>query len=306
MEKYTMDKLPIIEMAEISNYIVASDSYQGVFTITELETYATRPEKENDGYTTPVRLNALAVMMVSRGEMNVNIDFVSYTLKANCFLAIMPSHVFQVADFSSDFKATLLMVDKHFIEDCNPAKRSPNMTNFMLLRRNPMTVLLPEETQHITNCMNILREKIRLRTHSFHKEVMQNALIGFLLELGNIFVGKSDSIRMAPLSRKEEIMNNFLQLLFVHAKEEHGVTYYAEKLFISPQYLSLVLKELSGKSANVWIDEALMMEAKILLKSPNITVQQVADQLNFSDQSTFGKFFKKHIGLSPMEYRKSK
>ena len=62
---------------------------------------------------------------------------------------------------------------------------------------------------------------------------------------------------------------------------------------------------MTGKSANKWIDESLIVEAKILLKTPDITVQRVADLLNFSDQSTFGKFFKKHVGLSPMEFRKS-
>ena len=83
------------------------------------------------------------------------------------------------------------------------------------------------------------------------------------------------------------------------------MTFYADKLFITPQYLSLILKELTGMSANKWIDDALVAEAKVLLKAPQMTVQQVADQLHFSDQSTFGKFFKKHMGISPMEYRRS-
>ena len=94
-------------------------------------------------------------------------------------------------------------------------------------------------------------------------------------------------------------------MLFEHCKEQHVVTFYAEKLFITPQYLSLILKELTGKSANKWIADALIVEAKMLLKAPQATVQQVADILHFSDQSTFGKFFKKHMGISPMEYRKS-
>ena len=102
-----------------------------------------------------------------------------------------------------------------------------------------------------------------------------------------------------------ELFEQFLQLLFEHCKEQHVVTFYAEKLFITPQYLSLILKELTGKSANKWIDDALIVEAKMLLKAPQATVQQVADILHFSDQSTFGKFFKKHMGISPMEYRKS-
>lgn len=130
---------------------------------------------------------------------------------------------------------------------------------------------------------------------------MQNAFVGFLLEIANIFMGKKDGLLMPALSRKEELFEQFLQLLFEHCKEQHVVTFYAEKLFITPQYLSLILKELTGKSANKWIDDALIVEAKILLKAPQATVQQVADMLHFSDQSTFGKFFKKHMGISPMD-----
>ena len=67
----------------------------------------------------------------------------------------------------------------------------------------------------------------------------------------------------------------------------------------------MLLREQTGKSANKWIDDAVLMEAKMLLKTPLLSVQQVAEQLHFSDQSTFGKFFKKHIGLSPLEFRRS-
>ena len=109
----------------------------------------------------------------------------------------------------------------------------------------------------------------------------------------------------SKISRKEELLEKFLKLLFENFKEKHIVTFYAEKLFITPQYLSLILKDLTGKSANKWIDDVLIVESKIRLKAPDATVQQVADDLCFSDQSTFGKFFKKHIGISPMEYRKS-
>ena len=102
-------------------------------------------------------------------------------------------------------------------------------------------------------------------------------------------MGKEELMTAPTLSRKEELFEQFLQLLFEHCKEQHVVTFYAEKLFITPQYLSLILKELTGKSANKWIDDALIVEAKMLLKAPQATVQQVADILHFSDQSTFGK-----------------
>ena len=104
---------------------------------------------------------------------------------------------------------------------------------------------------------------MRERTHFYQKELVQNAFIGFLLDLGNIMLSKKDRLIRPTLSRKEELFEQFLQLLFEHCKEQHVVTFYAERLFITPQYLSLILKELTGKSANKWIDDALIVEAKI-------------------------------------------
>ena len=170
------------------------------------------------------------------------------------------------------------------------------MVHYMQIRKNPCAAMSAEETEHISGQFSILREKMKLRTHFFQKEALQNALVGFFIELANIFMGKKELMTAPTLSRKEELFEQFLQLLFEHCKEQHVVTFYAEKLFITPQYLSLILKELTGKSANKWIDDALIVEAKMLLKAPQATVQQVADILHFSDQSTFGKFFQEAYG----------
>jgi AraC-like DNA-binding protein len=299
-----MSQLPLIEISELLQYIVVSDTYQDMVMIADVDAQSTHAATP-DGYTIPVRLNAIFIVMVLEGSIKISIDYVPYTIATNSFVTIMPSHVIQAADSSRDFKAKLLMVDTSFFEEYKPEKRSSALTNYMQIRKHPCTLFTSEETAHIEVCFSELRKKMQLRTHAFHREVMHNSTEAFFLELGNILIAKKEILIRPSLSRKEDIMNQFLQLLFDHAKEQHVVTFYADKLFITPQYLSLILKELTGKSANKWIDEALIVEAKVLLKAPQTTVQQVADKLNFSDQSTFGKFFKKHIGLSPMEYRKS-
>jgi AraC-like DNA-binding protein len=217
----------------------------------------------------------------------------------------MPAHIIQVTELSSDFKAQLLILDKSFLENCKVHRRSPSILTYMQLRKNPCTPLSREETAHVEQCFAQLDQKLKLRTHTFYQEVVQNAIVSFLLELANIVTAKTEFMLPPVFSRREEIMNRFMHLLSEHINEQHQVTFYAEKLFITPQYLSLILKEQTGRPANKWIDDALVIEAKIRLKSPYTSIQQVAEALNFSDQSTFGKFFKKHTGLSPTEYRKS-
>jgi AraC-like DNA-binding protein len=83
--------------------------------------------------------------------------------------------------------------------------------------------------------------------------------------------------------------------------EERSIGFYADKLCLTPKYLTI--KEMSGKLAGEWIDDYVMLEAKVLLKSTNMTVQQISERLNFTTQSHFGTYFKRLAGVSPKEYR---
>ncbi|MDR1683483.1 MAG: helix-turn-helix domain-containing protein, partial [Candidatus Symbiothrix sp.] len=89
-----------------------------------------------------------------------------------------------------------------------------------------------------------------------------------------------------------------------HYKTEKQVGFYAEKLCLTPKYLSRIIKQNTGKSAHEWLDDYVMLEAKALLKSTNMTIQQISDELNFPSQSFFGKFFKREEGISPRAYKK--
>jgi AraC-like DNA-binding protein len=104
-------------------------------------------------------------------------------------------------------------------------------------------------------------------------------------------------------AKQNECVERFLELAEKHFKTERQVGFYAEKLHITPKYLSQIIKANTGKSANDWIDDYVMLEAKALLKSSKLTIQQISDELNFADQSIFGKYFKRLEGVSPKEYR---
>jgi len=101
------------------------------------------------------------------------------------------------------------------------------------------------------------------------------------------------------------LLDNFLEVLQKHYKVERGVDFYADKLCLTPKYLSTVIRQTSGKTAGEWIDEYVMLEAKALLKSTKMTIQQISDELNFPSQSFFGKYFKRLEGVPPKVYRES-
>jgi YesN/AraC family two-component response regulator len=105
-------------------------------------------------------------------------------------------------------------------------------------------------------------------------------------------------------SKQKTLVKIFLNLVHTHCKEERGLNFYADKLHITPKHLSKVIKENSNMSAAAWIDNSVVLEARAMLKSTNMTIQQISEELNFSSQTFFGKFFKRVVGVSPKEYRR--
>ena len=108
-----------------------------------------------------------------------------------------------------------------------------------------------------------------------------------------------------PRTRQEEIFQRFISEVETYYRRERSVKFYADLLCISPKYLSSVIYKVSQKLAGEWIDAYVILEAKTLLKSERLTVQQISERLNFPNQSFFGKFFKRCSGMSPKEYMNS-
>lgn len=298
------DNLPVVEIAKLSEAVGNDHKFTEDLALIEIgyKSSILYPCKEQQ---IPIRLKGLTLVLVTHGCLRLSVDYVDYEVRSNSLLVITADRIVQFNKKSSDMRGVCIVISKAFLDMMNPMRTPPSMLRYLFVKNNPCLSLNKSELSLLEQACRTVRNKLYLSGHNYHKEVVQVALFSLLLEVGNVLQNKQCDVQTTQLSRKEELMEQFLHLLFEYVKEKHLVTFYAGKLFITPQYLSSVLNELSGKSANKWIDEALIAEAKLLLKTPQVTVQEVADMLHFSDQSTFGKFFKKHVGLSPTEYRKS-
>ena len=117
-------------------------------------------------------------------------------------------------------------------------------------------------------------------------------------EVGSIKVSQE-----AGNSRKRTVFEQFMKLVSENYSEHRRMDFYADKLCLTPKYLSKMVKEISGKSAPEWIDSYVMLEAKQLLKYSDMPVKEIVYRLNFTNQTVFYKYFKAHSGMTPTEYR---
>ena len=106
--------------------------------------------------------------------------------------------------------------------------------------------------------------------------------------------------------RQTELFHRFASLLHEHCSQEREVSFYADKLCISTRYLSTIVHNIAHTSAKRFIDHAVILEIKMMLQSTDLSVQEIAYRMKFPDQSYLGRFFKKHTGESPTEYRNNK
>ena len=136
----------------------------------------------------------------------------------------------------------------------------------------------------------------------FRQQQAYNYLQSLLMWLFNTIQEKTASKK--PYSRKQVLFYQFLQLVREHSAQEHQVAFYADKLCITPRYLNEVIAQhIHGKTPKQLIEEQLTAEIKVLLNDPKLSITEIALHFNFPGQSYLSRFFKKHTGLSPKDYR---
>lgn len=245
----------------------------------------------------------MGFMFIISGEIELSLDYMNYRFTENNWVELNPSSDVKLLNFSNNLGAYILMASESFILDTLLDKKPIPISHFVDARESPHLEITEEEMKALKASGDRILHYLRIE-HNYKKDMLHNTFYNFILEASNIFRNR-DTVRkhITNLSRKESIIRDFLLLVEQNAMTEHNPAFYSDKLCISTQYLSIILKETTGHTANFWIAKKITAHAKIMLRTPNLTIKEITDKLHFADQSSFGKFFKKHTGMSPKKYR---
>lgn len=250
----------------------------------------------------PFSFNGIVFVLCLKGEGRLRIDLKEYNSKENSMLTILPNQIVEPIDNSDDFFIELLafssdyLVDIFVLKDFNlPGKIS----------QSPMLNISEKDIQNLLKYHSFIIEIFNNKKESIHFELIIKGLLhSLLMELVIIYTELGDrEVKRKTSRRREDIVKIFLELLKDHYKEGRSASYYADKMFITPKYLSATLKKVTGRSINAWIEDAVILGTKILLKSTNLTILQISEELNFPNSSYFNRFFKKNTGITPGDYR---
>lgn len=289
-------KFTILTVADL---IKGSDtvSYNGEVVVTKLRDCLVFIEYLEK----PIYVNAFAYFFVMSGTAMLNIDGTDYSLDGDKFVTLTPLHLGYFHDVSEDFDCVLALMTKKFVDEIPIYIVQNRIVNGIQRHSDPVMDITDRDRTVLLGCLDLLSRDISDFSHKFRFEKVRSSVIRFYLELDNVYDVERTEL---SLSRYGRILRSFMGLLMDNFRTQHLVSFYADALNLSPQHLTLVIKSQTGRTVRDFIDEMLYGEARNLLLDSSLSIQQIADALNFSDQSAFTKFFKRQSLTTPQLYRR--
>lgn len=247
----------------------------------------------------PRKLQRAAIVLCSSGSCRIKINLEELEVKAPQLITLMPGQIFELLSDMETLEGYVISLSKKFIDKVNlPGWQY----QYMKMYNHPITNINQEMLTSLSIFYTILHRAATNEQNPFRLQIIENLISIFYY--GGVSSFKTDID--THMEHKNHIVANFLELVQQNYREQRLIQYYAGRLCITPKYLSKLVKEHTGRAATDWIEQHVILEARALLQSSDLSIQQIATLLNFPNQSFFGKYFKRATGVSPKQYRTAK
>ena len=248
----------------------------------------------------PVRLRATTVLVCLKGEIDCNINLRNFLITENHMLVNFAGDIITI-NRAKDIAGYAIIISEEYLQQIQLDFRFRAQSYISLRENGPISVPI-EELRFLKPYYTLLKKNME----DGNSEVIK----GLALALSHTIISLMKRFQHRPVlesehnePRAQQLFDKFMKLLGDYHTKEKSLKFYADKMFLTPKYVSGMIKAYSGKSALAWINEYVVLEAKMMLRYTDMTVQEIAYSLNFPTQSAFGKYFKQQAGCSPKNYR---
>lgn len=248
----------------------------------------------------PVRLKCEIMALCMEGEIEASVNLNHITVNKNDIITLMPGSIFQINDLNGDLKIYFVGFSSKYVENNDKAKILLDAIYSTLGK--PKISLSDEGAMMTEKYFKLLIDIYEMSDEKLKLEIADNIFADTHKGISLIYKKKTDNENITS-SKSEQLCKAFTQLVMQHYKDNRNVAWYAEKLGITHAHLCSIIKQSTGKTCADIISSMVIMDAKSQLKSTHQSIQVISDSLNFANMSFFGKYFKRHVGMSPLEYR---
>ena len=248
----------------------------------------------------PCHIKAGVFVLCTRGTVRATINLSEYTITHNDFVTVLPGSFIQIHEVSSDTRVCFAGFSSEFISRVSYVETYLDFLPMIL--DNPIMALQEEVAQLYRNAFSLLIRAYSLPNTLDNKEILMSIFTIFFQGVGELYK-RCKPTTNEPIKREHELYRQFIQLLMTHYTQEHEVSFYAKKCGVTPAHFSGAIRKASGHSPLAIITGIIIMNAKAQLKSTRLPVKEIAFSLGFNNLSFFNKYFRKHVKMTPQEYR---
>ena len=303
MERYHV--VNIRELKHLSQGSIVNDNLSDDLFIAEMHY-----ESKMDIIEYPCRFHGYMAFFCIKGEFEVEINLKKFTIRKDSMFIYTPGNIVRVTNIDPREKESVHFVVVAISEDLMSSTRfdfSKLYNESLRLLESPCVVINENERGLYRKYFDLIQEVSKMRMPNMRESV--TALISSIFYLmGAMWTDRLTAAKKnggdEMSTRSKIVLEDFLLLVRDYHTKERSLSFYADKLYLTPKYLSKLIKSVSGKSAHEWIDSFVILEAKNLLKYSDMSIKSIVYDLNFPNQTTFYRFFKTKTGMTPSEYRK--
>ena len=253
----------------------------------------------------PVKLSFTTAIFCVTGRLRVQVNLQDLELTTNDVLIVQEGAIGEYHGMENDTQIAVIAFTSEYFQAAFQTEATMSLQR--RLHASPLCHLSAEAMNESITIYRLMKAKVNETDNPFRK----GALFGYTQVLTfnayrHLLPHESENGKAKERSnRQQELYSRFINEVQRNYSRERGIAYYADALCVTPKYLSQVVHKVSGRFAGDWITDFVILEAKAMLKSRKYTVQQIADTLNFANQSFFGKYFKDKVGCSPTQYQRT-
>lgn len=251
----------------------------------------------------PMQIGFLLIGLCTKGQAAFTQGGQERTMRKGDLLISLGEQVILNETISDDFHATAILMSRSYAQNCIVGLNY--MWPYLLhVVQHPVITLTDEEQDWIWECYGILRRRLHRKPGRYMREAVISLTRAFYFEICNLLDSRVSSELQVSQNRSYIIFDRFVRLVSQHFKEERSVEWYSSEMCLTPKHLSEVVKAVSGKTAGQWITSLVVIEIKTLLQNTGLSIKEIAQEMNFPNQSFLGKYFKNVEGVSPSDFRK--
>lgn len=241
------------------------------------------------------------VGLIHSGSGSYTVGDQSHQVSGGDVIIIPEGQVLGDVTIADDFRGDILLISHRFLYDVIREVR--DVTNlFVFSREHPVMHLTEQEVTMFREYLAVLRVKLLDTGHRFRQQIAGTLLATMIYDLMNV-VATTIEPAPAPKTRAQETFERFMALVGKNYRRERRVGWYAEQLTMTPKTLLETVKRVSSRTPNEWLDTYTVLELRRLLRHTTRPIKEIAENMGFATQSSLGKFFREHVGVSPKAYR---